>query len=74
MPQFPRMTREQLEVAVREGIPFKVNMADGKEYTVKSPFNIAFDKNTVVVIDEEGLAHVLPMLTMTGISYLKKAA
>jgi hypothetical protein len=60
-------------MAVQDGIPLRINMADGKEYTVTDRLNIAVGPTQVVVIDEQGLAHVLPMLTMTGISYLRQS-
>ncbi len=64
------MTRDAIETAVREGIPFLINMADGKSYEVREAFKIALGATRVVVLDERDLPHVLPMLTMTGISYL----
>ncbi len=66
------MTRDVLETAVREGIPFRISMADGKEYVVKEEFKIALGLSRVVVMDERDLPHVLPLLTMTGVSYLPK--
>ena len=66
------MTRDNVEMAIREGIPFAIRMADGQRYEVRDRFQIAMGKTTVVVIDVRGLAHVLPLLTMTGISYLGK--
>jgi hypothetical protein len=64
------MTRDSIETAVREGIPFVINMADGKSYEVREEFKIAVGRTKVVVLDDRDLPHVLPMLTMAGISYL----
>ncbi len=64
------MTRDAIETAVREGIPFALNMADGKSYEVREQHRIAIGRTRVVVLDDRDLPHVLPMLTMTGISYL----
>ena len=66
------MTRDTIETAVREGIPFVINMADGKSYEVREQYKIALGAARVVVLDERDLPHILPMLTMTGISYLPK--
>ena len=66
------MTRDVLETAAREGIPLRISMADGKEYVVKDEFKIALGVARVVVMDDHDLPHVLPMLTMTGVSYLPK--
>jgi len=65
------MTRDQLETAIREGIPFVIKMADGEKYQVSNRYQIALGKTTVIVVDEKDVAHMLPLLTMTGISCLK---
>ncbi len=67
------MTRDKIETAIDEGIPFLIRMADGEKYEVANRFNIALGKTHVVVIDKHDLPHILPLLTMTGISYLKPA-
>lgn len=64
------MTRDAIQTAVREGIPFLISMADGRQYKVGDEFKIAVGATRVVVLDERDLPHVLPLLTMTGISYL----
>ena len=45
------MTRDAVETAVREGIPFVINMADGKSYEVREEFQIAIGTTSVVVLD-----------------------
>ena len=45
-------------------------MADGKSYEVREPWKIAIGRTRIVVLDDRDLPHMLPMLTMTGISYL----
>jgi hypothetical protein len=64
------MTRNHLENAVREGVPFVIKMADGNQYTVTDRTHIALGSTYAMVVDEKDLPHVLPLLTMTGISYL----
>ena len=64
------MTRDAIETAVREGIPFVINMADEKSYEVRQEFKVAPGATRVVALDDRDLPHVLPLLTMTGISYL----
>lgn len=66
------MTRDALQTAVREGIPLAVNMADGKSHEVREPWKIAIGNTRIIVLDDRDLPHMLPMLTMTGISYLPK--
>ena len=55
---------------MNEGIPFAVNMADGRRYIVTEREQIALGPSHVVIVDQKGLAHVLPLLTMTGVTYL----
>ena len=63
--------RDHLERAIEEGIPFLIKMADGEKYKVTDQYRIALGKTTVVVVDDHDLPNVLPLFTMTGISYLK---
>ena len=66
------MTRNQIETAVNERIPFTIRMADGEKYEVNERYQIALGKTTVIVIGENDMPHILPLLTMTGISYLER--
>ena len=66
------MTRDQIQTAINEGIPFEIRMADGMKYRVRERSQVAVGRTSVVVFDDKDLAHILPMLTMTGITYLKK--
>lgn len=65
------MTRERVETAIREGIPFLIRMADGAKYKVADSTRVALASSYVVVIGKDDNPHILPLLTMTGISYLK---
>jgi hypothetical protein len=65
------VTRDHLETAIREGIPFVIKMADGEKYEVTESQQIALGSTYVMIVDKRDLPHVLPMLTMTGISCLK---
>jgi hypothetical protein len=56
---------------MREGIPFMIKMADGEKYEVTERYKIALGRTYAMVVDKHDLPHVLPLLTMTGISYLK---
>lgn len=47
-------------------------MADGRQHTVRDEFGLALGNTNVVVVDEHWQAHVLPLLTVTGLSYLRK--
>ncbi len=68
------MTRDQIEMAITEGIPFEIKMADGATYKVHKRFQAAVGRTSVMVFDDNDLAHILPLLTMTGITYLKPDA
>jgi hypothetical protein len=64
------MTRDVIETAKNEGIPFSIKMADGREYRVNRAEQVHIAKTHVVVIDSRTLPHILPLLTITGLSYL----
>jgi hypothetical protein len=66
------MTRDQIQTAINEGIPFEIRMADGEKYRGQERFQVAVGRTSVVVFDNKDLAHILPLLTMTGITYLKR--
>jgi len=65
------MTRDKIQTAIREGIPFVIRMADGEKHEVADRYQIALGQTTVIVVGKDDMPHVLPLLTMTGISYLK---
>ena len=65
------MTRDQIQTAIREGIPFLIRMADGEKYEITDPFKIAVGRTTAILVGRDDMPHILPLLTMTGISYLK---
>jgi hypothetical protein len=65
------MTRDKVQTAIREGIPFVIKMADGKKYEVADPYKIALGRTTVIILGNDDMPHILPLLTMTGISYRK---
>ena len=64
------MSRDTVLTAIVEGIPFVIRMAGGQKYEVRDRYSIAVGTTNAVVIDVQGLPHVLPLLTITGISYL----
>jgi len=64
------MTHDVLETAIRGGIPFAINMTDGRQYEVLARDRIILGKTRLVLMDDRDLPHVLPLLTMTGVSYL----
>ncbi len=65
------MTRDQIETAIREGIPFQIKMADGRVYEVAQRYQIALGRTSVIVVGKDDMPHILPLLTMTGISYIR---
>ena len=67
------MTRAKIQTAINEGIPFLIKMADGEKYEVADRYQVALGKTTVIGVGQDDMPHVLPLLTMTGISYLKSA-
>jgi len=65
------MTRDKIQTAINEGIPFLISMADGEKYEVTDRYRVALGKTSVIVVGDNDMPHILPLLTMTGISYLK---
>ena len=65
------MTRDKIQTAINEGIPFLIRMADGEKYEVMDRYRVALGKTSVIVVGDNDMPHILPLLTMTGISYLK---
>lgn len=63
-----------MAMAIKEGIPFKIRMADGASYKVAERYQIALGRTSVSLFDDKDLCHILPLLTMTGITYLKPKA
>ena len=66
------MTRDVLETAAREGVPFVIKMADGEKYRVNARDRIIVGNTRVVVMDDKDIPHVLPLLTMTGVTYFPR--
>ncbi len=66
------MTREQVLTAINEGLPFVIKMADGEKYEVRDRYQIAVGPTAVALFGEDGLGHWLPLLTVTGLTYLKE--
>ena len=66
------MTHDVLETAICEGIPFAINMADGRQYEVRARERVILAGTRIVLVDERDIPHVLPLLTMTGVTYLPK--
>ena len=66
------MTHDVLETAAREGVPFVIKVADGEKYRVNGRDRIIVGNTRVVVTDDKDIPHALPLLTMTGVSYLPR--
>lgn len=68
------MTMSQIHAAIERNQPFTLHMADGKDYAVPHPDYISIPPKgaLVVVFDDEEHVYVLPLLTMTGLSYSGK--
>jgi hypothetical protein len=65
------MNRSQIESALERNLPFSLRMADGKKYPVPHRDYISLPPRGafVVVYDESEHVFVLPLLTMTGLTY-----
>lgn len=69
------MNIAQIEEAVERGVPFRLKVADGDEFIVPHSDYISLPpksspKRTFVVIHNDlGFASVLPLLTITSLTY-----
>lgn len=65
------MNLAQIQAAIKNGAPFVIQMADGKEYSVPHSDYISVPPKGayVVVYNDLGQLFVLPLLTMTGLAY-----
>jgi hypothetical protein len=64
------MNRSQIDSAIQSGVPFRLRMADGREYEVphRDYISISPKGTFVTVYDDEEHFVVLPLLTMTGLA------
>ncbi len=69
------MNIAQIEEAVERGVPFRLKVADGDEFRVPRPDYIflpprASAKRTYVIVhSDEGFASILPLLTITSLTF-----
>jgi len=69
------MSIDLIEEAVQRGVPFKLKVADGDEFPVPHPDYIflppkASAKRTYVMVhNDKGFASLLPLLTITSLTY-----
>ena len=67
------MNRNQIEAAMQRNQPFTLRMADGHEYHVPHRDYISLPPANagafVVVYDDVGHVWLLPLLTMTALTY-----
>ena len=64
------MIMQQVRSAMESGRPFTILMADGKSYRViHRDYIMLIPKGSAVVVHNDEVASVLPLLTMTGITY-----
>jgi len=74
--EFLDMNRSQIESAIERNLPFSLRMADGQEYQVPHRDYISLPPRGgfVVVYDDREHVFVLPLLTMTGLTYQSETA
>jgi hypothetical protein len=73
---YPDMNRSQIEAALERNLPFALLMADGKEYHVPHRDYLSLPPKGAFVVVYDDLQHVfvLPLLTMTGLTYEAQGA
>lgn len=69
------MNIDQIDEAVHRGVPFRLKVADGDEFRVPHsdyifvPPKSSAKRTYVIVHNDEGFASVLPLLTITSLTY-----
>lgn len=69
------MNIAQIEEAVHQGIPFRLKVADGDEYQVPHsdyvflPPASSKKRTYVIVHNDQGFASILPLITITSLTY-----
>ena len=69
------MNISQIEQAVERGLPFKLKTADGDEFHVPHPDYIFLPPKSgamrtyVMVHNDKGFASILPLLTITSLTF-----
>ena len=69
------MNIAQIEEAVQRGLPFRLKVADGDEFPVPHPDYIFLPPTTsarrtfVMVHNDQGFASILPLLTITSLTF-----
>ena len=64
------MTKDNIHGVIDSNRPFVISMADGKNYDIPHRDFISFTRKgtAVVVSTEDDRLHILPLITMTGLS------
>lgn len=69
------MNMAQIEEAVERGVPFTLKVADGDQFEVPHPDYLSLPprasrrRTYVIVYNDEGFASLLPLLTITSLTY-----
>jgi hypothetical protein len=73
------MNLDRIEEAVQRGLPFKLKVADRDEFSVPHADYISLPprasaRRTYVIHNDRGFASVLPLLTITSLTYQADAS
>ena len=69
------MNIAQIEQVIGTGWPFKIKVTDGDEFSVPHrdyislPPESSTKRTYVIVHNDRGFAHILPLLTITSLTY-----
>jgi hypothetical protein len=69
------MNIAHIEDAIERGRPFRLKVADGDEFHVPHrdyislPPSASAKRTYVIVHNDKGFAHILPLLTITSLTY-----
>ena len=69
------MNIDQIEEAVHRGLPFRLKVADGDEFRIPHPDYVFLPPKSsgrrtyIIVHNDEGFASILPLLTITSLTF-----
>ncbi len=63
------MTERQVQTAINGGIPFVINMTDGRKFAVPDASRITLGTTSVVVVDDDGTPHLLSIAGIASFTF-----
>lgn len=63
------MTERQFQTVLKGGIPFVIHMNDGRKFAVPDASRVTLGNNSLIVVDNDGTPHFLPLPTVRTVTF-----